>query len=91
MGGFAFVKRRNERLDDTYGPVEGPDIAPRLEIMCLGDVPMAEFSGLVFVLPEMDSQANLQKLLSKLQVRRGSENRVAAQHQQHIDLAGFDV
>src|SRR5208337_2511110 len=89
--GLALVKRGNERLDDTYGPVEGPDIAPRLEIMCLGDVPMTEFSGLVFVRPEMDSQANLEKPLSELHVRRGSENRVATQDHQHIDLVGFNI
>ena len=52
---------------------------------------MAEFSSLVFVLPEMDSQADFQKPLSKLQVRRRGESRVAAQDHEYIDPASLDI
>ena len=46
---LAAVERRDQRLDDRHGAVVGAHVAPRFEVVRLGDVPVAERRGLVLV------------------------------------------
>src|SRR2546423_8033052 len=50
------IERRDQRLHDRRGAVEGPRIAPRLQIMRLGQMPVALPRGLVLVQAEADAQ-----------------------------------
>ena len=47
VGALAVVERLDQRLNDADGAVVGAGIAPGFEIVSFGNVPLAEFAGLV--------------------------------------------
>ncbi len=58
-GRLAGVERRDQGLLDRRRAVEGADVAPRLQRVGLGDVPVAEPGGLVLVGPKVDPERDL--------------------------------
>src|SRR5262249_57622136 len=57
--GLAVVERSDEGLEDRDRPVHGAGVAPGLERMRLGPLPVAALGGLVLVEAEADAQRDL--------------------------------
>src|ERR1700676_1328820 len=57
-GAFAFIQRRDERLNDADCPIVGSSIAPGLEFVRLIDVPLTKFCSLVLIEAEVYAQRN---------------------------------
>ena len=53
MRGLALVERRDEWLDDGNRTIEGARVRPGFEVVRFGNVPVAEFRSLVFVIAEI--------------------------------------
>src|SRR5690606_16528038 len=75
----AGIERRDERLLDRDGAVEGAMIAPRLELVRAGDVRGADLARLVHVRREVDGQADRAELLAELEIGGSVVDRVAAE------------
>ena len=92
-------------IDD--GAVERAQVAPRFEVVRLRQVPVAAEARLVVVRAEVDREVleplrparsswtrggdELVERRVELDVGRGVVDRVAAEHQQHVDVAGVHV
>ena len=74
-------------------PIIGTQIAPGLETVGRGNVPVAQFRGLVVVEPEVDSQWNLgiSHCPGKVQIDRSVVNRIPAQDQQALDYPTMQI
>ena len=81
----------DERLDEGDRPVEGAGIAPRLQAVGLGDLPVAPLGGLLGVQPEVDPQRHLVQLRREIEVGRSGEDRVAAQDHEQRNGAAVHV
>ena len=88
---LAAVERRDERLNDRDGAVVGPHVAPHLEVVRLGDVPLALLGGLVFVQTDVGAQPHLGERVAELQIGRRRVDGVAAEDQQEVDGAGVHL
>ena len=88
---LAAVQRRDERLHDRRGPVEGARVAPALEKMRLGDVPLAQRRRLVVVQAQLNTERDVVHRVSKSQIDRRAVDRVAADDEEHVDAAGLHV
>ena len=53
--GLARVERRDQRLHDGHRAIVCPAVAPRLQVMGHGQVPVAKLAGLVFVQAQVDA------------------------------------
>src|SRR5215472_3045333 len=69
MRRLAVVKRRNEGLNNGGCPIVSASIAPGFQVMRLGDVPVADRRGFVFVVAKMKPRVDLQNILAKVQIR----------------------
>src|SRR5258708_19698012 len=59
MRALAVVERGNQRLDNAHRTVVGASVAPLLQIVGLGDVPVAKFAGLVVVQTKVYAHWNI--------------------------------
>src|SRR5436853_545254 len=79
LGGMpSVVQRRDQRLLDRYRAVVRAAVAPRLEVMRLGDVPVHELRGLVVVGREVHAKRHLLECVDEFDVGRRVEDRIAA-------------
>ncbi len=81
----AVVDRRDQRLDQGHRAVERTHVAPRLEIVGFGRVPVAELCGLVVIEPEVHTQWHLFKRCAEVDVRRRREDRIRPEDEKHLD------
>ena len=90
---LAVVKRRNQRLDDSNGPVISARVTPRFQVMRFVHVPMAELGSFVVVKTEMNANRNVAvfERVGKAEIGRGIVNRIAAKDDQHVHLARAHV
>ena len=86
VGRLPVEERRDQRLDDRRGPVQGARVAPALQLVRRGHVPVAHPRGLVLVEAQVDAQADLVHRLRELEVRRRVVDGVAAQDDEQRDL-----
>src|ERR1700689_1920436 len=49
----AFIKRRDQRLNDSDSAVVGSRVTPGFEVVGRGDMPLAKLAGFVVVQPRM--------------------------------------
>ena len=91
VGGLTGVERRDQRLHDRSGPVEGARVAPGLEEVRFRDVPVAERGGLVLVRAEMDPETDLVERARERNVGRRREDGVAAENDQRLHQAVLHV
>ena len=91
MERFTLIQRRNQRLNDAYRPVMRPHIAPRLQIMRLWDMPMAEGGGLIVIQALLHPQRHFVHCLIEFQIGRRSLNRIGPQNEKHIHAAAVHV
>ena len=87
----AAVKRRDHRLDEADGAVERARITPLFEHVRLRDVPGAELRGLVEVGGQTYGRRDLGELGREAEIRRCVERRVAAEHEERVNLVRVDV
>ena len=87
MGRPALVERLDQRLHDRGRAVEGAGVAPRFQVVGLGQMPVALPRRFVLVEAQMDAQRHLLHVLGEAQVGRRGEDRIAAEDHQHLDLA----
>ena len=90
-GGAPVIQRLDERLLDGHGAVEGAGIAPGFEVMGLGKVPLAQLGGLVVVEAEVHADAGLGDLVAHAPLDGGVERGIAAEDEEQIDAAGFEI
>ncbi len=76
MRRFTLIQRRNQRLNDADRPVIRANIAPRLEIMRFGNVPVAVFAGLIVVEALLDAQRDFADRLIEFEIGWSHEDRV---------------
>ena len=79
------VERRDQRLDDRGRPVGGAQVAPALERVRGGQVPVAALRRLVEVEPVVDPQGHPVEGLREVEVRGGRVDRVRAQDHEDLD------
>src|ERR1700722_2906431 len=85
---LAAIERLDERLNDTYCSIVGASIAPRLEIMRFGHMPLAKFGRFV----AMAAEKYLQTDGARLQCRRELKfcgrviGWIAAEDQQQVNF-----
>ena len=91
VDGAALVERLDERLNDRDRAVVRARVRPRFEEVGFGDVPVAQLRGLVVVRAEVDAEAHLLKARAEVEVGRRVVDGVAADDDEHLDLALVDV
>ena len=91
MRRYPIKERRDQGLHNRDRAVEGPRVTPTLQLMRLRNVPVALGGSLVIIESQVDAQGNLLKSLRELQIGRCIKNRIAAEDQQDIDIAGVHV
>ena len=89
--GAAVVERGDQRLDDRHRPVVRPRVAPTLQRMHLGDVPMRQHRRLVVVRAQVRAEWNFRQRRVELEVGRRIEDRVAAEDDQRLHGAVVHV
>ncbi len=82
------VERRDQRLHERDGAVDGAQVAPALERVRGRQVPVAALGRLVEVEAVMDAQRHLVERLGEVEVGGRVVDRVAARNHEHLDLAG---
>ena len=87
----AAVQRRDHRLDDRDSAVIATGIRPALEVVRLVDVPLANSAGFVDVHAKVNRVRHFGKGARELEVRGRGVQRVDAEHDQPLHLAGVDV
>src|SRR5215510_13962172 len=90
MHRLAFVERRDQRLDDRHRAVVSARVAPRLQVMRFGNMPVTELRRLVVKQAEVNTRLDLRHALGEFQVGGRVVDRVAASYHQEINLTGFD-
>jgi hypothetical protein len=80
--GMPVVQRCEYGLEDGGCAIECSGVAPRLERMELGDVPVAPRGGLIGEEPDMDSHADVLECSGKVDIRGRGVHRIAAQAEQ---------
>src|ERR1700728_1975276 len=77
---LAVIERLDERLNDTYCAIVGASIAPRLEIMGFGHMPLEKFGRFVAMAAEKYLQTDGIRLQRrrKFKFRRRVISRIAA-------------
>ncbi len=91
MNGAAKIERQDQRLHDGDGAVVGPGIAPGFQEMRFGNVPLAQFRGLVGVEPHVDAQLHFRHALGEVEIHGRVVDRIAADDDEGIDFAGVHV
>src|SRR5438105_15066533 len=92
MRGLAFIKRRDQGLDDRYCAVIRTRVAPRFQIMRRRNVPVTNLGGFVVVETQMRAQLHfLQPVEIKPEIYGRVVSRITADDDQRIDSAGVDV
>ena len=86
----SFVERRDERLDESDGAVERATVAPRLERVRVGHVPVTEIGRFVDVETVVDGERDLHQTIRELEVRWRAEDGIPTQDHQEIHLATVD-
>src|SRR2546430_4305414 len=97
--GVRVVQRRNERLNHAESAIEGARIAPGFEVVRFGDMPIAEFGGLVKVRADVDSVLDgltlplfvKSQLGRKVEIVRCRVDRINAKNEKCFDLPIVDV
>ena len=79
------IERRDERLEERDRPVDGARVAPGLEGMGLGHLPVTALGGLVVVEAEMDAQRHLVHPGGEVEVGGRGEDRVASEGHEKRD------
>src|SRR5215510_16533534 len=91
MRRLTFVERRDQRLDDRRRAVVSARVAPRLQVMRFGNMPVTKLRCLVMKQAEVDARLDLRHPLGEFQVGGRVVYRVAAGDHQQIDLTGVYV
>src|SRR5271167_2003189 len=86
---LAVIKRSDQRLDDADRAVVGAGIAPSFQLVCLVNMPLAEFGSLVLIEAVVHAQRNLAALqgLGKIQIRGSVVGWIAAKDDQQVHFA----
>ena len=85
------VERRDQRLDDRDRAVVRARVAPRLEVVRLGDVPVHVHRRLVVVRREVRAERHLVHRLDEREVARRVVDRIAAEDDERLHGAGVHV
>ena len=90
MSALAVVKRSDERLLNRERPVEGPGVAPRLESVRFGNLPVTKLGGLIVEKAHPDAERDLALILHRgheAAVRSRGQRRVSTKDEERVDLA----
>ena len=82
--GLSVVKWRNQRLHDGGRAVVGAKVAPRLQEMRLGQMPLAARAGLVFVQAQVRGKGHFGDLFVEAQFGGRGVDGIAAHNHQHF-------
>ena len=85
------IEGRDERLEKRHRPVDGARVAPGLEGMGLGHLPVTALGGLVVVEPEMDAERHLVHPGGEVEVGGRGEDRVASEDHEKGDRPAVHV
>ncbi len=92
MRGLAVVKRRDQRLHDCDGAIVRARVAPRLEVMRGGNVPVTDIGRFVVVETQVRAQLNfVQPIQIEPQIDRRVISRIAADDDERFYSAVVDV
>ena len=89
--GLTRVERRDQRLHDGDRAIVRPAIAPRLQVMRRGQMPVAKLAGLVLLQAQVDAQRGLLQAVPEPQLDGRVVRGIAAQDQQQIHRAGIQI
>ena len=83
-------QRGDQRLNRHQRAIAGLRITPGLEVMRNRQVPVAPGEGFVFIMAEANDHFRFALSVDPIQINRRGVSRVAAQHDQCLDLPGIE-
>ena len=97
--GMRVIERRDQRLNHAERTVESARVAPGLEVVRFGDVPIAEFGSLVKMRADVNGILDGLPIFLLVEFNLGREieivrrviDWIAPENQQRLDPAGIDI
>ncbi len=89
--GTAFVKRRDERLNDADGTVIGSCIAPGFKVVRGWAVPLAKLGSFVVVQAGMDAHFRFDDRVGKVEIGRRVVRGVRTEDKQTFDFSRIQI
>ena len=82
-------QRKDQRLDDAERAANRARVSPRFEVMRTRDVPLHPGRCFVDRVPERDRVRYFRQRRGEVEIRRGIEDRIAAQDDERLDRASL--
>ena len=85
------IQGLDQWLDDGNGAIVGARIAPGFQEMRFGNMPEGLLRSFVEVRRQVDRRVHILQFVHEIKIVRRIVNRIAAEHEQHIDFAAAHV